>query len=197
MTKYEFVMTLTHRLSHLPREAVEERVNFYIESIEDRIEDGVPEEEAVAAVGSPEEIAAQIMGELPRPAFEVPRKGQKRRPSAVETVLLILGAPIWLSLLIAAFAVVLSVYISLWAVIISLWAIFASFVGCALGGIVGGVFLAFTNGASGVFLIGAGLFCAGASVLLFHGCKAATKGTAWLCVYPVKKLLRKGGTCDA
>lgn len=197
MTKYEFVMTLTHRLSHLPREAVEERVNFYIESIEDRIEDGVPEEEAVAAVGSPEEIAAQIMGELPRPAFEVPRKEQKRRPSAVETVLLILGAPIWLSLLIAAFAVVLSVYISLWAVIISLWAIFASFVGCALGGIVGGAFLAFTNGASGVFLIGAGLFCAGASVLLFHGCKAATKGTAWLCVYPVKKLLRKGGACDA
>ena len=197
MTKYEFVTTLTHRLSHLPREAVEERVNFYIESIEDRIEDGVPEEEAVAAVGSPEEIAAQIMGELPRPAFEVPRKEQKRRPSAVETVLLILGAPIWLSLLIAAFAVVLSVYISLWAVIISLWAIFASFVGCALGGIVGGAFLAFTNGASGVFLIGAGLFCAGASVLLFHGCKAATKGTAWLCVYPVKKLLRKGGICDA
>ena len=197
MTKYEFVMTLTHRLSHLPREAVEERVNFYIESIEDRIEDGVPEEEAVAAVGSPEEIAAQIMGELPRPAFEVPRKEQKRRPSAVETVLLILGAPIWLSLLIAAFAVVLSVYISLWAVIISLWAIYASFVGCALGGIVGGALLAFTNGASGVFLIGAGLFCAGASVLLFHGCKAATKGTAWLCVYPVKKLLRKGGTCDA
>ena len=197
MTKYEFVMTLTHRLSHLPREAVEERVNFYIESIEDRIEDGVPEEEAVAAVGSPEEIAAQIMGELPRPAFEVPRKEQKRRLSAVETVLLILGAPIWLSLLIAAFAVVLSVYISLWAVIISLWAIFASFVGCALGGIVGGAFLAFPNGASGVFLIGAGLFCAGASVLLFHGCKAATKGTAWLCVYPVKKLLRKGGTCDA
>lgn len=197
MTKYEFVMTLTHRLSHLPREAVEERVNFYIESIEDRIEDGVPEEEAVAAVGSPEEIAAQIMGELPRPAFEVPRKEQKRRPSAVETVLLILGAPIWLSLLIAAFAVVLSVYISLWAVIISLWAIFASFVGCAFGGIVGGAFLAFTNGATGVFLIGAGLFCAGASVLLFHGCKAATKGAVWLCVYPVKKLLRKGGTCDA
>lgn len=197
MTKYEFVTTLTHRLSHLPREAVEERVNFYIESIEDRIEDGVPEEEAVAAVGSPEEIAAQIMGELPRPAFEVPRKEQKRRPSAVETVLLILGAPIWLSLLIAAFAVVLSVYISLWAVIISLWAIFASFVGCAFGGIVGGALLAFTNGASGVFLIGAGLFCAGASVLLFHGCKAATKGTAWLCVYPVKKLLRKGGACDA
>ena len=197
MTKYEFVTTLTHRLSHLPREAVEERVNFYIESIEDRIEDGVPEEEAVAAVGSPEEIAAQIMGELPRPAFEVPRKEQKRRPSAVETVLLILGAPIWLSLLIAAFAVVLSVYISLWAVIISLWAIFASFVGCALGGIVGGAFLAFTNGATGVFLIGAGLFCAGASVLLFHGCKAATKGAVWLCVYPVKKLFGKGGTCDA
>lgn len=197
MTKYEFVMTLTHRLSHLPREAVEERVNFYIESIEDRIEDGVPEEEAVAAVGTPEEVAALIMGELPRPAFEVPRKEQKRRPSAVEIVLLVLGSPIWLSLLIAAVAVVLSVYISVWAVVISLWAIFASFVGCAFGGIVGGAFLAFTNGASGVFLIGAGIFCAGASVLLFHGCKAATKGTAWLCVYPVKKLLRKGGACDA
>ena len=197
MTKYEFVMTLTRRLSHLPWEAVEERVNFYVESIEDRIEDGVPEEEAVAAVGTPEEVAALIMAEFPGAVPGPQVKKEKRRPGAGEIVLLVLGSPLWLSLLIAAFAVALSVYILLWAVIISLWAIFASFVGCAFGGIVGGAFLAFTNGASGVFLIGAGIFCAGASVLLFHGCKAVTKGTAWLCVYPVKKLLRKGGACDA
>jgi hypothetical protein len=33
---------------------------------------------------------------------------------------------------------------------------------------------------SGIVLIGASLFCAGLSVFLFFGCKAATNGTVWL-----------------
>ena len=66
----------------------------------------------------------------------IKEKTPKRRLGVWEIVLLVLGSPIWLSLLIAAFAVILSLYISLWAVIISFWAVFGSFIGCALGSIV-------------------------------------------------------------
>ncbi len=101
-----------------------------------------------------------------------------------EIVLLALGSPIWLSLGIAAVAVILSLYISLWSVLISLWAVFGSLIGCAFGVVVSGIVFAFTvNGLTGVAIIGAGIVCAGFSIFAFYGCKAATKGI----LIPTKK----------
>ena len=60
---------------------------------------------------------------------------------------------------------------------VALWSVFASFAACGLAGIAAGVFLAVgDNGLTGVTVIGAGMACAGLSVFLFFGCKAATKG---------------------
>jgi uncharacterized membrane protein len=49
MGKQEFLTRLGKALSGLPREDIEERLNFYSEMIEDRMEEGLSEEEAVAA----------------------------------------------------------------------------------------------------------------------------------------------------
>ena len=38
----------------------------------------------------------------------------------------VLGSPIWLSLLVAGFAVLLSLFITLWSLILALWAVFVS-----------------------------------------------------------------------
>ena len=104
---------------------------------------------------------------------------KERKVGTLEIVLLVLGSPIWLSLLIAVFAVVFSLYVSLWAVIISLWAVFGSLVGCAFGGIVAGIGFAIGEDIfSGIALISAGLVCAGLSILFFLVCNLATKGTA-------------------
>ena len=111
-----------------------------------------------------------------------------RKLHAWEIVLLVLGSPIWLSLLIAAFAVVFSVYISLWSIIISLWAIFGSIVACAFAGILCGIVFAMVGyGITGVAMIAAGLILAGLSIILFYGCKLATTGTVLL----TKKILRR------
>lgn len=172
MTKLNFLMALRDRLSALPKAEIEERLNFYSEMIEDRVEEGLSEEKAVAAVGSVDEIAAQVIADSPI-ANETPKK--KWKPW--EIVLLVLGSPLWLSLLIAAFAVALSLYVSLWAVLIALWAIFAAFAGCAVGFAVAGVaFICESNVISGVAMIGSSILCAGLAILLFLGCKAATKG---------------------
>ncbi len=177
MTKFEFLSALRDKLSGLPKGDVEERLNFYSEMIEDRMEDGLSEEEAVSAVGLVDEIANQIISEIPFVKIAKEKIKPKRRLKVWEIVFLVLGSPIWLSLLIAVFSVVLSLYISLWAVIISLWAVFASLVGCAFGGIAGGVVLAFySNGFTGIAMIGAGIVSAGLSIFMFFGCKAVTKG---------------------
>ena len=180
MNKQAFLAQLRKGLSGLPREDIEERLTFYSEMIDDRTEEGLSEEEAVSGIGPVDTIISQSIADTPLAKIAKERISPKRRLKAWEIVLLALGSPVWLSLLIAAFAVILSLYISLWAVIISLWAVFASLIGCALGGIVGGIGFAFDNRLAGVAMIAAGIVCAGSSIFLFYGCKAATKGTLLL-----------------
>ncbi|MBQ2675880.1 MAG: DUF1700 domain-containing protein [Clostridia bacterium] len=177
MTKLRFILSLQDRLSGLPQDDVEERLSFYSEMIEDRMEEGFSEEEAVSAVGSVDEIAAQIIADIPLTKIAKEKIKPKRRLKVWEIVLLVLGSPIWLSLLIAAFAVGLSLYASLWVVIISLWAVFGSMIAVALYCVAVGMGFAFAgNSLTGIAMIGAGLVCAGLSVFLFFGCRVATKG---------------------
>ncbi len=181
MNKNEFLNQLCLQLNGLPQADIEERLNFYSEMIDDRIEDGLSEEEAVCGIGSVDEIVAQILSEIPLTKLVKERIKTKRRLKAWEIVCLVLGSPVWLSLLISAAAVVISVYAVLWSVIICLWAAEVSLWGCAFGGIVSGTAVAlFQNVPSGVLLIGCGLICAGLSIFWFFGCKAATKGALWL-----------------
>ena len=65
MNKREFLARLRKELSGLPQSDREERLAFYSEMIDDRMEEGLSEEDAVSAVGSVEEIAAQIVADFP------------------------------------------------------------------------------------------------------------------------------------
>jgi len=178
MNKLDFVLQLTEKLNFLPFDEVEERVDFYAEMIDDRMEEGLSEEEAVREIGDLDGIVAQILADTPFSKLVKEKIKSKRRLNAGESVLLVFGSPIWLSLGIAAFAVILSLYISLWAVIISLWSVFVSVAACSLGGILACViFAAGGNGASGAAMLAAGIVCVGLSIFLFYGCKAATAGT--------------------
>ena len=60
MTREQFVKKLKGELSSLPSEELEGRLAFYSEMIDDRIEEGLSEEEAVAAIGDVDEIIAQL-----------------------------------------------------------------------------------------------------------------------------------------
>lgn len=178
MSKQEFLEHLHKGLFGLPQEDIEERLAFYNEMIDDRIEEGLSEEDAVSAVGSVNEIVAQVVADIPLAKIAKERIKPKRRLSAGEIVLLALGSPIWLSLGFATFVVILSLYISFWAVIISLWAVFASFAGCSIGGVLACViFNVGGNGASGLAMLATGIVCAGIAIFMFYGCKAITNGT--------------------
>jgi len=177
MNKQEFIIALGAGLSGLPRKDIEERLVFYSEMIDDRVEDGLTEEEAVCDIGSVEEVVAQIVAEIPLLRVVGDKIRPKRRLRGWEVLLLVLGSPVWASLLVAAASVIFSLYLSVWAVIVSLWATAVSLLACSLGGIAFGVGLAVSGSTlTGIWTIGAGLVLAGLSILAFYGCRAATRG---------------------
>lgn len=213
MTKQEFLLRLEAGLSGLTESDAQERLTFYSEMIDDRMEDGLSEEDAVSQIGDVETIVASILAEIPKKApenlithvekpthkQEAPKKEQKKRMSARQIVLLCLGAPLWLPLLIAALAVLLALLAVLWSLIVSAWAVFGALAGTALGCLIGGpVYFIFTSPAGGNALVGVGLVCAGLAILAFHGAVAATRGCAWLtktvCVAVVKFIFERRQT---
>ena len=181
MNKEDFLLQLQSGLSGLPQDDIDERIAFYSEMIDDRIEEGLSEEEAVAAAGTVDDIVSQTVADIPLYKLVKEKTKNKRGLRAWEIVLIILGFPVLFPLLIAAFCVLLSAYIVIWAVMISLWAVEASFIAGALGGIAAGiVYICTGNTPQGFLLIGAALMLAGLSIFLFFGCVAATKGAAIL-----------------
>ena len=58
-------MSLRAKLCSLPEQDVEERINFYTEMIDDRMEEGLSEEQAVAEIGSVDVIAQQVLADVP------------------------------------------------------------------------------------------------------------------------------------
>ena len=198
MNKTDFLLELTEKLSLLPVEELEERWSFYSEIIDDRMDEGLSEEEAVAELGTVDEIADQILKDIPLAKLVKEKIRPRRRFQVWEILLLILGSPVWLPLLVAAFAVVLCVYIAIWAVDISLWAVFVSVAVGVLAGLAGGVLLSVMyGGLGGITLICAGIVCAGLSIFLFFACREITRGFLWmtkkLLVATKKKFARKEG----
>ena len=65
MSKQEFLAQLRKGLSGLPQDDIEERLTFYSEMIDDRMEEGLTEEEAVSEIGTVDTIISQIVTDIP------------------------------------------------------------------------------------------------------------------------------------
>lgn len=176
MDKYDFLLALEARLEGLPEADRQASLDFYSEMLDDLVEGGMTETEAVASLGSPEAIAEEILLEMPLPKL-VKAKMKKRRLSGLEITLLAVGFPIWLPIGIALLAVVFAIYISLWAVVVSLYAANVAMAACAPTGIAAAVVL-FASGkpTAALLLLGAGLALAGLSILWFLLCNLTAKG---------------------
>lgn len=181
MNKNEFLTALRERLQGLPEDDINKSIDFYCEMIDDRVEDGMSEAEAVAALGSVEEIISQILSEVSLPKLVKEKVKPKRALKAWEIVLLILGIPLWGPLVGAVLIIALAIYLSVWSVIISLYAVDLAvavsglvFIGLAVALLFEGQFVP-----AGV-LFGAGLLCLGLSILLFFAFNLATKGILWV-----------------
>ena len=181
MLKQAFLDALRQGLCGLPQNDIEERIAFYGEMIDDRMEEGLSEEEAVSAIGPVDEIVKQTIADIPLTKLVKEKIRPKHALRAWEIVLLVLGFPLWLPLLIAATVIVLALYIVLWVLVIALWAIEVSFWAAAAASLIAAV-VYFANGhmPTGFAAIGAALILAGLAIFLLFGCIAASKGAGKL-----------------
>ena len=184
MSRDAFIGELRHRMAGLPQQTVERTVDYYSELIADSVEDGLTEEEAVARLGSLEEIVASVVKDTPLAQIVQTRvqEGKKKGISGWVILLLVLGAPVWLPVLIAVLAVLFALFIALWAVVIALWAVVAAVILTGLAAMVAGVVeLCRLHLPQGLVLLGGGLVCLGLCALLFLLMKLITVGTVKLC----------------
>lgn len=175
MNKTEFLTALRHALGKLPSYEVEQSIAFYAEMIDDRIEDGMDEKDAVAALGPIDAIAAQIIAETPPVPKAIAKANTGNR--TLNVVLLAVFSPLWVTLVLAFAATVLMVYLSIWMVVVSLWAVVVMLLLCGPIGLFGLAWcMAIGYPLSGVWMLGCGLAGAGLGLFSWFGVVAASKG---------------------
>ena len=188
MNKQEFLLALRGALSDLPEADIKASLDYYAEIIDDRMEEGDSEADAVASLGSVMAVAEQILLDMPLPKLVKARVKPKRRLRAWEMILIAVGSPVWAPILLALAVVVLAVYIVLWSVVICLY---AADLCLAAGALVGGagcaILATMGNPASALILVGGGLACAGLAIFGFFGCNATAEG-----IWRLGKLLWRG-----
>ena len=187
MNKSDFLNQLRERLWALSQEDAKASVDYYGEMIDDRMDEGLTEEEAVAAVGNLEEIAEEILQATPHAPGVKKAPKKPRTWKNWEILLLILGAPVWVPLLVAAVAVVVAVLVSLWSVVISLYATAVALGASAVGCILAVVFMAGSTSGAIFVAVGAALLCAGLAILMFMVSNLSAKG-----IIALTKLAWKG-----
>ena len=176
MSKEDFLNELRQKLSGLPQDELEERLSFYSEMIDDRMEDGISQEEAVADIGTVDSIVEQIMAETPLALLVRERVRPKRDLKAWEILLLILGAPLWVPLVMALVIIAFSVYLVIWSAVVCFYALDLSLFAGFIGGIVGiFMYIGAKNGAGVLFSVGVAFTCAGFAILMFFFCVWITK----------------------
>lgn len=176
MNKNEFISELRKRLVGLPKEELENRIEFYEEAIADRIADGKSEEEAVDDIGPVDEVVREIAKDTPMVSLVKEKIAPKRSLRAWEIVLIILGFPLWLPLLIVAFVLILVCYILIWTLVIVTYVVEFALSVSAIALFV--AFIAYVlSGELNLLYLGASIMAFGGAVLFFFACMAATKGT--------------------
>lgn len=181
MNKQEFIAELKNKLFCLPYQDIEKSVEYYSEIIDDSVEDGMSEEDAVASLGDIDEIVSQILMETPITTLVKEKVKQGRTLQAWEIILLVLGSPIWVSILIALFSVVLALYITIWSVVISLYAVVLS-VALSTLVVAVGIFISLIKGLflNALIFFAFTLIATGLTILLFIGTNYFTKGVILL-----------------
>lgn len=170
MKKREFLNELKSQLTGLPEEDIEPRIEFYEEMIDDRIEEGKSEEEAVADIGTVDSVVSDIAEDTPLLKLVKARVKPKRKIKAWEIVLIAVLFPIWLPLLIVAFVLVLVGYLLLWILTIVAYAVELSLVAGSTFGFICYFIYGFNYG-----YLAIGILAAGLSIFMMFACIAVTK----------------------
>lgn len=182
MNRQEYLDEIKDKLLGLSEEDIDKALDFYMEAIDDRIDDGLTEEQAIKAVGTSDEVAEQILMDTPLPKLVSATVKPQRKLKAWEIILIVLGAPVWIPIAIALLSVALAVFITLFALMFALAAVLIGFVISGIALLIMAVISVFAGGAGTALLkFAVGLVAIGVGILLFIPVKAAVLWLIELC----------------
>lgn len=168
MSKKEFLESLGRLLKSLGKSEREKSLSYYNEIIDDYMEDGYTEQQAVEQIGNPGLIAQEILEEQRTQTKEPMSRGMK----GLIAVLLVLGFPVWGSLVLAGFCIVLSAVLLVLSAYIVIWCIPVCTGAASVAGLIlsvvsmgGAAIIIFQNPAAGVIQLGVGMSSAGIFIL--------------------------------
>jgi uncharacterized membrane protein len=179
MNRQEYLEKLRRALAQMPPGELEKQIAYYDELISDMCEDGMSETEAVAKLGDPAAVAAELLTALPLGTLVKSRVKSASGLSGLTIALLVLGFPLWFPLLVSFGAVLLSLLVTLWSLVLSFAAVVLSLGVAAIAAPFALVF-GYVEG-SPLMIIGASLAAAGLCVLGAAALPLAVRGSARLC----------------
>ena len=177
MNKNEYLDSIKSKLQGLPEKDIQSAIEYYEEAIEDRVEDGLTEEQAINAVGTPDEIAEKILLDSSIPKLITAKAKPKRTLKGWEIALIIIGSPLWLTVALCLLVVFLWVIIFIFCMILTVIAVVLALILGALGGVAGGIAQLFNGyGMNALITIGVSMVILGIGLLLSLPLKAAVTG---------------------
>lgn len=189
MTKGEFMQKLAQLLEPLSEEDREKTLSYYLEMIDDSMEEGLSEEDAVSKLESPEEIARKIKSESSLEG-DIQGSQQQNHPhhstsrKNINTILLILGFPLWFPLMMVFLVLTIVAYILIWIPIVVLGAVFIACAVAAIASVASGCFLLASDLPTGLMALGGALACGGLAIFtycaVFYAARGLAKCSAWL-----------------
>lgn len=191
MNKQEFFAVLKYEIRSIPKEEQEKAFFYYREIIDDAIEDGATEEEAIARLGSIEDIAREIYISNDKIRINKMPAGRK----LWVTVLLVLGFPIWGSLLIVFLILIAVAFVLLFIPVFVLAILAISLFASGIYAIAGTPFLFMESVPYMLVQLGMGISALGLCVLSGIG---FYKSIGWLknggagLIKSVKKIFSRG-----
>ena len=184
MSKADFLRLLERALAQLSEEERQKNLEYYSELLDDMMEEGMTEAEATAKLGSPNQIAQSILQEMPLGKLVSTRMKPKSGWTPLAIVLAVVGSPVWVPLLLAAVAVVLAVFVSIWALGFAAVAVVLGLVVAVVATPIIAIKAATLTLPVGLLLLGAGLVLLGLCVLgglmAVELCRLLWQLTVWL-----------------
>ena len=184
MTKADFLQLLERALMQLPEEERQRNLEYYSELLDDMMEEGMTEAEATARLGSPAQIAQNILQEMPLSKLVSTCVKPKSGWTPLAIVLAVVGSPVWVPLLLACGAIVLALFVSIWALGFAAVALVIGLAVAVVAAPIIAIRAAILTLPLGLLLLGAGLVLLGLCVLgglmAVELCKLLWQLTVWL-----------------
>ena len=195
MNKEEYLAAIREKIKSLPEGDIDRTIEYYDEMIDDRMEDGLTEDEAVADMASPDEVSMQVLEDIPLSRLVKERIKPKHELKGWQIALIIIGSPVWIPLVLTALVLLLTFWIVVVSLLIAYYSVILGVAAAGVSGLIMFIFLLISgNTAAGLLMLGMALVVMGLSILLIVSAKPVTKAMFKCCrasVIGVKRIFVK------